>query len=155
MKVACGATTNAWNNGLFNLSGFSPDPLTGWVQLTADIYVDAGVTALWGSYHSLSLVADSSASTLYSVALSSANPTLNFGEQTVVFPLDYRAGVTSSMLLSNLYFVLNAQNAVTAGNFYVDNIRLVGSCGLPTATRTPTIAHTFVGPLQWLRDPDG
>jgi len=137
MRVAAGPTTAAWNNGLFNLSGFAPNPLTGYTQLTLDLYVDAAVTAQWGSYHQLSLIGDASGYSLYSVPLSSNNPSLAYGPQRVTFNLDYPASINSSMFLSNLFFVLNAQSPVTTGSLYVDNIRLIAPCGLPTATPTP------------------
>jgi len=139
MKVQI-TTGAAYNSTIFNLAGFTPAVFTGAVQLQVDVNVDSALIT-GQSFHSMVLVGDSSANTIYSQNLSSDTPTLVAGQQTLTFNLNYPGTLTSVMPISTLYFIYNAQTAAI-GNIYVDNIRLVNACGIATSTPTPTMTAT-------------
>ena len=138
--MAVSITTGAAYNASFAiLTGFLPVTFGPAVQLQVDVNIPSAFLTALGSYHSMVLIGDSG--TTYFQQLSSVTPNLVAGQQTLTFPLDYPASITSAMSLTDINFVINAQNAVT-GTIYMDNIRLVNSCGIPTNTPTPTITPT-------------
>jgi hypothetical protein len=140
-------TGSAYNSTLATLSAFAPNNFSPAVQLQVDVNIPAALLTALGSYHSMVLIGDSG--TIYFQQLSSATPNLVAGQQTLTFPLDYPQSITSAMALTDINFVINAQNAAT-GTFYMDNIRLVNGCGIPTPTGTRTASGTGpTPPVPW------
>jgi len=132
-------TGSAYNNAVAQLNGFSPTSLSPAVELQVDVNIPSALLTAMGSFHSMVLIGDTS--TIFFQQLSSATPSLVAGQQTLTFPLDYPQSITSAMSLNDINFVLNDQTAATGG-FYIDNIRLVNACGVPTATPTLTPTST-------------
>ncbi|HVZ80587.1 MAG TPA: FlgD immunoglobulin-like domain containing protein [bacterium] len=135
-------TGSAYNADIANLAGFSPAVFGSAVQLQMEVNAAATLVSALGGWHSLVLVADSSAGPVTTwQSISSDSPTLVAGQQTLTFNLDYPQAITSASALSTLRIVLNAQNAAV-GDLFIDNIRLVNSCGIATPTFTPTRTPT-------------
>lgn len=143
-------TGAAYNNIMFNLGGFTPTIFTNVVQLKADIYIPAAMVT-GQSWASLVLIGDSSANTIWSQNLSGDTPNVTAGLHTYTWNLTYPGTLTSIMPISTIYFAYNAQNATT-GTIYVDNIRLVYSCGIPTATPTPIVCSAMLNNCESLTE---
>ena len=145
-------TGAAYNSAMFNLSGFTPTSLAGVSQIKVDIYVPSAMVTVQ-SWQSMQLLANaySGTTTIWSGQISSTAPSLVAGFQTLTYNLDYPATITSAYTYLGLVFAYNAATATT-GTIYVDNIRLIYPCGVPTATPTPIICSAMLNNCESLTE---
>jgi hypothetical protein len=122
-------TGGGWNAGIFNLAGFTPNTMgTTYKYLMVDAYVDSSMVA-GASYTQLMLYADTNdGGGHYYIPISSTQPNLVTGPQTLVWTLDFPGAITSTMALSDIFFIYNNTATNAVGNIYLDNLRLA-TCG--------------------------
>ncbi len=144
-------TGSTYNADMMNLSGFTPSHFAGYATLMADVYFPPEMVEGQG-WAQLMLIGDSSSNGIWFQNLSSGLLTVTAGLKTYSFALDYPGALTSGMAISKLVFIFNAQNATT-GTVYVDNIRLVNPCGVPTPTMTMTATLPFADTATFTPSP--
>jgi hypothetical protein len=137
VNVTSGA---GYNNDFLHLGGFAPGVISGYTQLQVDVYASAAM--IDASYNQMLLVADCSSCAggagLWYQSFTSNSPNLVLGPQTLTYNISFAAGsLPLTATVSNLTFILN-QGAGHTGALYFDNLRLVGACGVSTATPSAT-----------------
>ena len=123
-------TANNYNPFLA-IYGFTPTVWAGKAQAVLDVTADASLL-VGGTYHQLQLSADAGGSGIYDYTISSSNPTLVAGSQSVTWTLDFPApspgnkGITPNMVLTGIHVVYNNDSFPNGvGNLYLDNFRLL------------------------------
>ncbi len=130
------AVLTGYNQNIFILTPPTSNP---WIwnnieALTMDLTVDPSVTA-GSTYHTMVLVANTSAVRgtnpygTYFQPITSNDPIINPGTQTITFYIDFAAGlIKPGDPLTQLQFVYNNNATTGTGNIYVDNMRLIQNC---------------------------
>ena len=163
LQVAVTAASS-YNNGIANLSAFTPINLSQYDRLTVDVFVpSSGMPWSGGTYHQLSLRGTHSGGAApyqYEVGMGpigdlpiDGTANANVVAQASVggtiyklsYPLAFGAGTSmtaaSALEVDTLHFILNISGQ-SAGSFYLDNIVLHTDAVCPPATATPTLTRT-------------
>jgi len=145
------AVTQGMAGQMLQWGNFDPGRFTNVTQLVIDYTADASLFN--GTYHQITLVAQSAASSKWWAPIT-VPTAITAGTGSVTFAIDWTQGtMTASDLISNLIFVWNT-DSTGMGNFYFDNVRLVGtttacppsSCGVMNSFETTTENGTLSAP---------
>jgi hypothetical protein len=136
ISIATGGGCN-----LFSWTSFAPSTWTNVTQVVMDVYIDPSLIS--GTTNQFGLFESSSASGWWTQITDYTDVVA--GAQSVTLTVDWAKGVfNSTSVMSNLILVWNT-NGTGTGNFYIDNVRLVGSVGVcpPSPPSTCGLMDSF------------
>jgi hypothetical protein len=148
LKVQVGTGVAWWNEGVANLSGFSPNVLASYSAISFDLWADPGSPPWAGGATVRNIAVHANAASLgkWSQPITADAP-LAPGLNRVTLPFNFALGtVQAADVISTLQFNLKV-DAPSPGVFHLDNIVLHSGAACPasptpTRTRTPTRTAT-------------